>query len=185
MLEWGSALFKRTKKLREGYSGIHTTNRQPSGYRDFQGYYTSTSFVNIFHHHELLVERLNCLDFEGVENLGDMGGRLSPAAPPLLSSYVDAPPPSPLSKPPPPVLLLKMLAAHSGNGDLGEVSGAGDRPGVEGTWIPKVAEAVETGGMPLWERRWCRGGLKAAGLQVGRWGCAGCTWGSAQKPRYP
>lgn len=128
----------------------------------------------------MLAERLNCLDFEGVENLGDMGGRLSSAPPPLsslLSAYAGAPLPSPFSKPPPPVLLLKMFAAHSGNGDLGEISGVGDRPGVEGNWIPKVVEAVETGGTPLWVRRWCRGGLRASASRVGRWGFAGRTGG--------
>lgn len=121
----------------------------------------------------MLAERLNCLVFEvfeGVENLGDEGGRLPPAPPPpLFSTYAD---PSPFSNAPPPALLLKIFAAHSGNGDLGDVSGVGDRPGVDGNWIPNV-EADAPDGTPLWLRRWCRGGLKVSASRVGRWGWRG------------
>lgn len=139
---------------------------------------TSTSS---FHHHDVVVERLSCLVLDGVENLGDMGGRQSPSPPlapspplppsPLRSTYADATeaaPPSPFSAspptpPPPPVLLLKMFAAHSGKGDLGEVSGVcGRAEGVDGNWIPKAVGVVATGMAPLWLRRWCLGGLNAS-----------------------
>lgn len=123
-----------------------------------------------FYHHDVLAARLSCLGLEGVENLGDVGGRLSPPPPPRppftlpTSTLAGTPPPSSFG---PPVLLLNMLAAHSGKGDRGEVSGVGGRPGVEGNWMPKAVDVAATGAKPLGLRR-CRGGLRTSGREQTR-----------------
>ena len=116
----------------------------------------------------MLAARLSCLALAGLPSKrGDAGG-LSP-------SPLSAENPSASNPPPPPVLLLNMLAAQSGKGDRGELSGVGGRPGVDGNWMPKPAGVGLPGAYPLAIRR-CPWGLESSeisdmkGVEGGRGG---------------